>query len=72
MTDAWQTIDSAPKDGDILGCARGDHGEIFYGVIQWANPQEAFPRSRAGWFGWPFATPPTHWQTLPTPPEITP
>lgn len=72
----WQPIETAPKDGTQMLCVapftKPDGGTTwafpFYGVAQWAEADPDFPKSVAGWF-WPYATRPTHWLPLPTPPS---
>lgn len=71
MTTEWQSIDTAPQDGQkILGFDGED-----YLVIEWDKPMGNFPGkwlpSVQWWDGFSDFHP-THWMPLPEPPEPTP
>jgi hypothetical protein len=76
VTDTWQPIETAPKDGTYVLVYPATWGGMSCSVAQWAEDKYAkTPR--------PFWTrlddlgkvtisrqkPPTHWQPLPQPPE---
>jgi hypothetical protein len=69
----WQPIESAPKDGtEILVCMTHNTPDGGWETIQWVDWQCApyiWPRFMDR-VDIPFA--PTHWMSLPAPPDPTP
>lgn len=68
VAQGWRPIETAPKDGTQILAWAPDFYPGFYGVAEWAEKQDWRPETVAGWF-WNYATRPTHWMPLPTPPQ---
>lgn len=69
MSDYWQQIDSAPKDGtDILVARFDDDGSDWYAVAQWWVRAWAFMSGRPGDMPALLGFVPTHWMPLPSRP----
>ena len=63
MTDTWQLIETAPKDGTrILTAYKGTGLQINF----WRDP--SFQDAKNGWYCSPIDVQPTHWLPLPEPP----
>lgn len=67
MTEGWQPIDSAPKDGS--GVLVYDEGAIF---LAWWDDEQGGWIDTAAMVSRPCEPSPSHWHALPAPPEVSP
>lgn len=72
----WQLVDSAPKEGSILGYFRLPGNAQGVHVMHWDDDRFARkPRPHWSVYGWMWgqrvlhSCQPTHWMPLPDPPE---
>lgn len=63
----WMPIESAPRDGSILGWNKFDGALVYRPVSYGSNKQ--FAGWAAEFDSEGLADEPTHWQPLPEPPE---
>lgn len=70
---AWQPIETAPRDGALILCFYPDrHGHDRYSLRYWAMGDWPSSGRTEGWsdqYRQLRKTEPTHWQTLPEPPQ---
>lgn len=62
---AWQPIETAPKDGTRIMAIDGRH---LVAVAKWVS-YTVDGEERGGWLGMPGIEPPTFWMPLPAPPK---
>lgn len=69
MEDEWRPIESAPKDGTvILAIVPNPAGGFWWMLAEWdRHGRETWS---CYWDGDPPRDQPTHWRSLPTPPDL--